>query len=60
VSRCPFPDKEQLSRAEATRVARVLNRNPARGKVYAYRCPSGEHSHVGRRPDGARKKRKRR
>jgi hypothetical protein len=45
---CPFPDKDKLTRKEATERANGMT---ARGKqVFAYRCPSGGHSHVGSRP----------
>lgn len=45
---CPTPGKKRYSRAEATQTANALNQ-PGREKVFAYRCPTGDHSHVGRR-----------
>jgi len=56
-AKCPFPAKDQLSRAEATRRAAALNGRRWDGRaVVAYRCPAGGHSHVGHRPVTKRKK----
>ena len=56
-AKCPFPAKDRLSRAEATARAAHLNGRRYDGRrVVAYRCPAGDHSHVGHRPVVKRKK----
>jgi hypothetical protein len=46
--RCPFPDKDQLTKAAARSRALHLNRRAFDGaRVKAYRCPAGGHFHVG-------------
>lgn len=48
-ARCLFPEKAQLSKAEAKAKAADLNRHAYDGRrVHAYRCPAGHH-HVGHR-----------
>ncbi len=62
-SGCLFPGKERLTHAEARRKAADLNRFAFDGgRVVAYRCPGGEHWHVGhrrRRPGQPRQWRRR-
>jgi hypothetical protein len=56
--RCPFPEKEQLTKEAAQRRAAALNRRAYDGRrVYAYRCPAGGHHHVGHPPTSGRRKR---
>lgn len=58
MSRCVFPEKDQLSKAEAKARAATLNRRAFDGRpVFAYRCPAGGHHHVGHRPGEKRKSR---
>lgn len=56
VTRCPFPDKEKLTKGEAKRRAMQLSQNPGARPVYAYACPGGGHSHVGHRYGRKRRK----
>ena len=49
ITRCPFPEKEQLTKPEAIARAAVLSRKPGARRVEYYRCPGGGHHHVGHR-----------
>lgn len=50
---CPFPHKRSYpSKRSARQGIRTLYKNRAAGgpgRLHAYRCPSGEHWHVGHR-----------
>jgi hypothetical protein len=56
--KCPFPEKEPLTKVAATNRARSLNWHAFDGRrVQAYRCPGGGHHHVGHyRPSKGRKR----
>lgn len=48
---CPFPQKDQLTKAGAADRARQLNARRYDGRaVKPYRCPAGGHHHVGHLP----------
>lgn len=47
--KCSFPDKEQLTHAEAKARALALSRKPGARRLESYRCPAGGHYHVGHR-----------
>lgn len=56
--RCPFPEKDQLTKAESKARAKNLNRHAYDGRrVQAYRCPVGGHHHVGHRAIGRSRRR---
>jgi hypothetical protein len=47
--KCSFPEKEQLTHAEAKARARFLSSRPGATRIQSYRCPAGGHYHVGHR-----------
>lgn len=51
--RCRFPEKDQLTKAEAKARAVALSRKPGARRVDAYSCAS--HWHVGHKPPGRRR-----
>lgn len=58
--KCKYPHKDKLSKLEAQTRAAVLSRQQQIW-ISAYRCPSGDHWHVGHalKRNGTRRKRKR-
>lgn len=50
---CPHPDKKAYPSKRAARQGiRTIDRNRANsgpGRLHAYRCPAGDHWHVGHR-----------
>lgn len=56
ITRCPFPDKEKLTKREAILRAAALNRRPGARHLTYYACPGGGHHHVGHKYTPKRKR----